>query len=226
MIQYQIATFEEKANAVSRRMSDNLRAARNFAILTPFQKTTRERIAGSIPALASRIRHDRLQLIRYQTYIAILHGDHKREQRELAVLRVAAPQLITRTSEQIGSVESAADPNLTVLHTAQSHDFPLPGVISSQQALHTSDTSVLLDKVYKDEDVAYQPASAVESHSNISQIRMPKQRGISPILSSESEPDQLEMVASFSGSAVKSSDHNEGIIDLGAGIRDSYDGIQ
>ena len=95
--QDRITGFEAKAKSIAQRLSFQLRTARNLAVLTPFQKSTRDRIAASIPPLAERIREDRLQLVSLQMYSAILRQDDDREQQEWARLRHVALQAAAKS---------------------------------------------------------------------------------------------------------------------------------
>jgi hypothetical protein len=93
--------------------------ARNLAILTPFQRTTRDRIAATIPALASRIRADRLQVARHSIYLTILARDHERDERDFARIRHVAIQAAAKSLSDPKGVQG-------VLEDERTQDRPVP----------------------------------------------------------------------------------------------------
>ena len=118
---------------VSQRLRAHIRTARNLAVLTPFQKSTRDRIAASIPPLAHRIRQDRLQIVKLQVYILILRQDHDLEQREWARLRHVALQAAAKSlRDGVGGViedvpvkEDSNIPTLSLSSTEDEEEEPL-----------------------------------------------------------------------------------------------------
>ena len=95
--QLHITALGHNADKVERQLNLSIHIARNLAILTPFQKSTRDRITGAIPALALRIRQDRLQLAKLRCEISILREDLDHEQRDWATLRHVALQSATKS---------------------------------------------------------------------------------------------------------------------------------
>ena len=96
-IQRYLALCRERLSAVEAQLSTHIDQARNLAILTPFQRTTREKIASTIPPLAARIRADRLQVARYSIYLSILARDHERDERDFARVRHVAIQAAAKS---------------------------------------------------------------------------------------------------------------------------------
>ena len=78
-VQRQVHRFQAQHKQLSENHQSNLRLARNLAILMPFQRSTRERIANAVPSVAHRIRQDRLHLAKVQCWINILRQDLGRE---------------------------------------------------------------------------------------------------------------------------------------------------
>jgi hypothetical protein len=78
-------------------LSANLLLARNLAILTPFQKTTRDRITLTLPSLAAKIRADRLQLAKIGLWVSVLESDLERERREYSRVRHVALQAAAKS---------------------------------------------------------------------------------------------------------------------------------
>lgn len=83
--------------------------ARNLAILTPFQKTTRERIALAVPALAQKVRSERLTLAKYTTYLAVLRHDLDRDERDFARIRHVAMQAAEKSLRDPEGVKSVVE---------------------------------------------------------------------------------------------------------------------
>lgn len=92
-----IGKLRTEAAPIEQRLATNLRIARNLAILTPFQKTTRDRIEAQLPELASQIRADRIQLAKLHLWITMLLKDQDRDQRDWARVRHVAMQAATQT---------------------------------------------------------------------------------------------------------------------------------
>ncbi|KAL1410011.1 hypothetical protein Q8F55_004013 [Vanrija albida] len=92
-----IGRLRTEAAPLEQRLAANLRIARNLAILTPFQKTTRDRIEAQLPELATQIRTDRIQLAKLHLWITMLLKDQDRDQRDWARVRHVAMQAATQT---------------------------------------------------------------------------------------------------------------------------------
>ena len=82
ILQAQIRRLQEQAKHMDRDLHDHVRVARNIALLTPFQRSSREQLAGSLPSLAHKIRQSRLHLVKVQCWIDVLQKDLDREQRD------------------------------------------------------------------------------------------------------------------------------------------------
>lgn len=105
-IQAVIRDFEAKRRFAKAQLDGHLTQARNLAILTPFQKTTRDRIASAVQPLANRVRAERLLIAKYSTWIAVLRYDLEREERDWTRNREVALQAAENTlrgSSPIGS---------------------------------------------------------------------------------------------------------------------------
>lgn len=59
--QTKIAALEEEIRAAKSALQVDLRVVRNFAVLTPFRSSTRERIHLALPPLEKRVRHARMK---------------------------------------------------------------------------------------------------------------------------------------------------------------------
>jgi hypothetical protein len=105
----QISRLLAKRTEISDQLAASLIIARNLAILTPFQKTTRDRLSSSIPSLATQIRTDRIQLLKYETYISILERDMDKDQQDWATVRHVALQAAAKSLRDPKGVKAIVD---------------------------------------------------------------------------------------------------------------------
>jgi hypothetical protein len=96
-IALRVQGLKSNAAQIEQRLTTNLRIARNLAILTPFQKTTRDRIEAALPDLANQIRFDRIELSKLHLWITMLLKDQDRDQRDWARVRHVALQAAARS---------------------------------------------------------------------------------------------------------------------------------
>jgi len=82
---------------------------RSLAILTPFQKSTRDRIASTLPSLAAKIRADRLQLAKLDLWASVLESDLERETSEFARVRHVALQAAAKSLNDPLGVKAVVD---------------------------------------------------------------------------------------------------------------------
>lgn len=92
-----VDVLKSDAAQIEQRLTTNLRVARNLAILTPFQKSTRDRIEVALPDLANQIRSDRIELSKLHLWITMLLKDQDRDQRDWARVRHLALQAAARS---------------------------------------------------------------------------------------------------------------------------------
>ncbi|BEI90159.1 uncharacterized protein CcaverHIS019_0302290 [Cutaneotrichosporon cavernicola] len=92
-----VEALKSNAAQIEHRLTTNLRVARNLAILTPFQKSTRDRIEAALPDLANQIRSDRIELSKLHLWITMLLKDQGRDQRDWARVRHVALQAAARS---------------------------------------------------------------------------------------------------------------------------------
>ncbi|WVQ95629.1 hypothetical protein IAU59_002727 [Kwoniella sp. CBS 9459] len=83
-------------------LSTSLLLARNIALLTPFQRSTRDRLSSSIAPIAHRVRSDRLVLAKLKLWIRVLEHEGEREDREWKVVRHVALQAAARSLREDG----------------------------------------------------------------------------------------------------------------------------
>jgi hypothetical protein len=74
-LQVKINSLQSKISVTEMHLNAELRAARNLTVLTPFQRSTRDRIQLAVLPLAKRIRHLRMELARLRCYEEILRTD-------------------------------------------------------------------------------------------------------------------------------------------------------
>ncbi|ORY63679.1 hypothetical protein BCR35DRAFT_187937 [Leucosporidium creatinivorum] len=63
LLRAKIAALEDEIRAAKSALQVDLRLARNFAVLTPFRASTRERIQLALPPLEKRVRHARMKWV-------------------------------------------------------------------------------------------------------------------------------------------------------------------
>jgi hypothetical protein len=107
--QSQINRLTTLRNEITTNLTSSLIIVRNLAILTPFQKHTRERISSQIPPLASSIRNDRLQLAKYTHYLSILQRELEMESQEWATIRHVALQAAAKSLRDPKGVKAVVD---------------------------------------------------------------------------------------------------------------------
>jgi len=104
-----IAEITAQRDDLLSQLSTSMVTARNLAILTPFQKPTREKLSQSIPPLASTIRTHRVQLAKYNHYISILTRELEMESQEWATVRHVALQAAAKSLSHPEGVKGVVD---------------------------------------------------------------------------------------------------------------------
>ncbi|WWC92314.1 uncharacterized protein L201_007268 [Kwoniella dendrophila CBS 6074] len=92
-----LAKLRKQCIPIEESLKSSLLSMRNISILTPYQKSTRDRLSSSIPPLAHKIRSDRLQLTKLKLWIKVLEYEGEREDREWKVVRHVALQAAARS---------------------------------------------------------------------------------------------------------------------------------
>jgi hypothetical protein len=81
-VQSRVDNLDAQIDRVQRNLDAELRVARNLAILTPFQRATRDRIQAAIIPLSKKIRTMRINLAKLVCYRFVLLTDLAEEERE------------------------------------------------------------------------------------------------------------------------------------------------
>ncbi|WRT70699.1 uncharacterized protein IL334_007697 [Kwoniella shivajii] len=118
--------FREKCKPLEASLKTSLLLVRNIALLTPFQKSTRDRLSMSIPPLAHKIRSDRVALTKLRLWIKIMEHEGEREDREWKVVRHVALQAAARSLREDGIEGVVKDVNRTSLDQADIPKLALP----------------------------------------------------------------------------------------------------
>ncbi|KAF8581359.1 hypothetical protein K439DRAFT_1354089 [Ramaria rubella] len=82
IIQSNVETLDTQITGVQHELDAELRVARNLAILTPFQRATRDRIQVAVVPLAKRVKTLRINLARLVCYRFVLLTDLAEEERQ------------------------------------------------------------------------------------------------------------------------------------------------
>ncbi|QRW05225.1 hypothetical protein RhiLY_04224 [Ceratobasidium sp. AG-Ba] len=93
-----INDLKSKISTTEQHLQNELRVARNFAVLAPFQLATRNRIRVSVESLAKRIQVIRMDMAKIACHRDILVADlaaeeEEREQLKMIALQAAREQL-------------------------------------------------------------------------------------------------------------------------------------
>lgn len=101
IVRTKIKALEERIDAVQAKLDEDLLVLRNVAILTPFQRTTRDRLQAAAIASSQRLRARRLELARLSCQREVLADDILAEARDwrrnkFLALKAATDVLQTR----------------------------------------------------------------------------------------------------------------------------------
>ncbi|KIJ45139.1 hypothetical protein M422DRAFT_251332 [Sphaerobolus stellatus SS14] len=117
IIQARVDLLDSRINHLQQDLDDDLRLARNLAILTPFQRTTRDRVQASVLSLAKRVRALRIDLARLVCHRFVLLSDLAGEERDRERAKRDALQAATRRL----SIEEARPPQLQLTIRGPAH---------------------------------------------------------------------------------------------------------
>lgn len=122
-IQRRVQLLRDSAAVIEKRLAANLRLGRNLALLTPFQKLTRDRIEAAVPDVAQQIRNDRIELAKLHLWITMLLKDQERDEREWARVRHVALQAAAKS---LRNGLSVMDRRATLAHPIAIPKLSLP----------------------------------------------------------------------------------------------------
>lgn len=119
LIESKIGELKLLAEPVQSALQADLRLARNLALLTPFQRATKERIESALPELSERIRADRMELSKLHLWITMLLKDQEREAREWSwarnvALQAAEKHLVKTKTGRRNTVDILGVPELSL----------------------------------------------------------------------------------------------------------------
>ncbi|KAH8835319.1 hypothetical protein DL96DRAFT_1519946 [Flagelloscypha sp. PMI_526] len=134
IIQSKLSDLASKASVATAQLDSDLRFVRNVAILTPFQRTTRDRLTLAVQSVSQRVMQLRLELSKYACHREVLLADLNAERREWKhasriALRSATEMLSTEAEKRSKKIRP---PMMTIS----------PSGPSFEPALRTSDTSL------------------------------------------------------------------------------------
>ncbi|KIY45407.1 hypothetical protein FISHEDRAFT_49415 [Fistulina hepatica ATCC 64428] len=112
VIQAKVADLNARIGALQSRLDSDLILARNIAILTPFQRSTRDRLVNLVQVLTKRVKKSRLELARLKCHVDVLSNDLIMENRDWQESTKLALEAAKRTFKgrhpEVISVPSAA----------------------------------------------------------------------------------------------------------------------
>ena len=82
ILQSKIREFDGKLNSTQSQLDADMRAVRSIAVLTPFMRSSRERLQMAVAALGRSIRQLRLEVVKTVCYRDVLAADLTSERRE------------------------------------------------------------------------------------------------------------------------------------------------
>ncbi|KAL1690360.1 hypothetical protein GGG16DRAFT_92381 [Schizophyllum commune] len=134
VIQSKVHEIKEKLSATTTQLEADLRFARNLGIMTPFQRSTRERLLQAAHALAKRVAMLRLEVAKLVCHREVLANDLIAESRDWYRAKALALKAATETLQ-------SRRPDTS--HSTQQHHTPTPFGISNEstQSLPVEPTS-------------------------------------------------------------------------------------
>jgi hypothetical protein len=106
IVQSKISDLESRIVAAESSLDADMRFVRNVAIMTPFQKTTRDRLQAAVQNVSKRIMQMRIDLIKLTCHRDVLSGDLAAERRNMHMakdlaFRAAAETLQSRRGTHV-----------------------------------------------------------------------------------------------------------------------------
>ncbi|RXK41973.1 hypothetical protein M231_00694 [Tremella mesenterica] len=145
-IDEKIRALSEKADQVDSFIQTSFQLARNIAILTPFLKSSRDRLVAALPGLAHPLRQDRLESAKLRIWIIILRNHMAREKRESARLR-------SSVMDNMGiGLRDAKSPREVGMRSSRGDSSPMPS--PSNSPLSQSGVSDLQVEYGEQEDIS------------------------------------------------------------------------
>ncbi|KAG6850833.1 hypothetical protein H0H93_008136 [Arthromyces matolae] len=100
IIQTKVNELDLRISAAQSQLDAKLRFIRNISTLTPFQKSTRERLSDAVQRAAQRVKQARLELLRLVCHRDILAKDVASEERSWSMAKTIALRAATETIQQ------------------------------------------------------------------------------------------------------------------------------
>jgi len=97
IIQFKIRELESKLSATQTQLDSDLRFVRNIGMLTPFQRSTRDRLSVAVQGVAKRVMQVRIDIERLACYRDVLSADLIAEGRDWSRAKQIALKAATET---------------------------------------------------------------------------------------------------------------------------------
>ena len=128
-----IRDLDSRMSATNMALDSDLRIARNLRVLTPFQRSTRQRIQNAVEPVARRVKQLRLDLVKLQCQRDILAADlaadeEDRKRTKCVALTAATKELRVRT------MSMGHDPLPPSPATAPSQSTPEDGALTTSSS--------------------------------------------------------------------------------------------
>ncbi|KAF9068070.1 hypothetical protein BDP27DRAFT_1224844 [Rhodocollybia butyracea] len=131
-----IRNLESKISASQTQLESDIRFVRNVATLTPFQRSTRERLVLAVQNIAKRITQVRLDLVRYTCHRDVLLNDLEAEGKNWSRAKKVALRAATETLQSHQSV-----PQMTLSFHESNSIYSPPVSIPSRIYTHKSEST-------------------------------------------------------------------------------------
>jgi hypothetical protein len=142
VIRSTIKSLEETIAAGQLELEGDLRLVRNIAVLTPFQRATRDRLQIAVESVAKRIRQHRLDLAKHRCHREVLENDLLAEARDWNRNKVLALKVARDTLQQ-RRTRDPSTPRMTLsLHLDEPPPLtPSPSALSASTSAHMPQSS-------------------------------------------------------------------------------------
>lgn len=151
VIQSRALLLDVQIKQVQRDLDEELRIVRNLAILTPFQRASRDRIQSAVVNVAKKVRSLRIDLTKHVCHHFILLSDLADEEREREQVKRDAMEAATR---RLSIAENRPQPSLEIMTSSHVYEPTSSSYDSYHSALdgsERSEPSLLVGPVFTSE---------------------------------------------------------------------------
>jgi hypothetical protein len=129
VVRGKIRELGDKLMAAQTQLDADMRFVRNIAILTPFQRTTRERLEASVQGIAKRITSIRFEIARLTCHREVLASDLRAAEQDWWRTKDIALRAATRALDSVqadNNTQQQQSPRLTIPRPSLTIPAPFP----------------------------------------------------------------------------------------------------